>query len=33
MKLFESDKAQADKAKIKKQYPKSTQNRLVRMVN
>ena len=33
MKLFESDKAQSDKSIIRKQYPKVTQNRLVRIVN
>jgi len=33
MELFESDKAQSDKLKIKKSYPKATQNRLFRMVN
>ena len=33
MNLFESDKAQSDKAKIRKSYPKATQNRLIRMVN
>jgi len=33
MRLFESEKAQSDKLKIKKNYPKSTQKRLVKMVN
>jgi len=33
MRLFESEQAQSDKLKIKKSYPKSTQNRLVKMVN
>ena len=33
MNLFESDKAQSDKAKIRKNFPKATQNRLVRMVH
>ena len=33
MRLHESEKAQADKLKIKKDYPKSTQSRLVKMIN
>lgn len=33
MRLFESEQAQSDKLKIIKNYPKSTQNRLVKMVN
>ena len=33
MRLFESDRAESDKLKIKKSYPKATQNRLVKMVN
>ena len=33
MRLFESEEAQSDKLKIKKSYPKSTQNRMVKMVN
>ena len=33
MRLFESEKAQSDKLKIKKNYPKSTQKRLVKMLN
>ena len=33
MRLFESEQAKLDKLKIKKNYPKSTQNRLVKMVN
>ena len=32
MELFESEEAQADKNKIKKSFPKATQNRLKRMV-
>ena len=32
MELFESEEAQADKKKIKKSYPKSTQNRVERIV-
>jgi toxin YoeB len=32
MELFESEEAQADKKKIKKSFPKATQNRLKRMV-
>ena len=32
MELFESDEAQADKKKIKKSFPKATQNRLVRII-
>jgi len=31
--LFESDKARSEKAIIRKNYPKATQNRLARMVN
>ena len=33
MRLFESEQAQSDKLKIRKDYPKSIQKRLVRMVN
>jgi toxin YoeB len=32
LELFESEEAQADKKKIRKSYPKATQNRLARMV-
>jgi len=32
MELFESEEAQADKNKIKKSFPKATQNKLKRMV-
>ena len=31
--LYESDKARSEKAIIRKNYPKATQNRLARMVN
>ena len=33
MNLFESERAREDKIKIRKNYPKATQNRLLRMVN
>ena len=33
MRLYESEQAQSDKLTIKKNYPKSTQKRLVKMVN
>ena len=32
MELFESEEAQIDKKKIKKSFPKTTQNKLVRIV-
>ena len=32
MELFESEQAKHDKAKIKRNYPKSVQTRLVRMI-
>jgi len=32
MELFESEEAQADKNRIKKSFPKATQNKLKRMV-